>query len=69
MVTYDISINIYMWYLKQRQIIITHNEHLEHWFPTCGTRTPGGTRRPGWGVRKNNNGNAGKHTQKKKELK
>jgi hypothetical protein len=27
-------------------------KHLEQWFPTCGTRTPGDTRRTGWGYGK-----------------
>jgi hypothetical protein len=34
-------------------------------FPTCGTRTPGGTPRTGWGVRENNICDGGKHQKKK----
>jgi hypothetical protein len=39
-----IIIGIYLIYSEDYCLPIS----LAHWFPACGTRTPGGTRRVGW---------------------
>jgi hypothetical protein len=55
---------IYIYILSVSTLI--KDVYLEQWFPTCGTRTPGDTRRT-FVVRENNIGDGGKH--QKEDLK